>query len=66
MPTGGPVKHEVRKMTNDKALGKSMAKSAAIGAVIAIPVPFIGPIIGAAAGAGYAYFKAKKREAARP
>jgi hypothetical protein len=38
-----------------------MAKAAAIGAVIAIPVPFIGPIIGAAAGAGYAYYKAKKR-----
>ncbi len=41
-----------------------MAKSAAIGAVIAIPVPFVGPIIGAAAGAGYAWYKAKKREAA--
>jgi hypothetical protein len=38
-----------------------MAKSAAIGAVIAIPIPFIGPVIGAAAGAGYAFWKAKKR-----
>jgi hypothetical protein len=50
-----------RKMTQDKTLGKSMAKSAAIGAVIAIPVPFVGPILGAAAGAGYAWYKAKKR-----
>ncbi|UUL82144.1 MULTISPECIES: hypothetical protein [Sphingomonas] len=45
----------------DKTLGKSMAKWGALGAVIAIPVPFIGPIIGAAAGAGYAYYKGKKR-----
>ncbi len=45
----------------DKALGRSMAKHAAIGAVIAIPVPFVGPLIGAAAGAGYAWYKAKKR-----
>jgi hypothetical protein len=37
-----------------------MAKAGAIGALIALPVPFVGPIIGAAAGAGYAYFKAKK------
>ena len=44
------------------ALGKSMAKAAAIGAVIAIPVPFVGPILGAAAGAGYAYYKAKRRD----
>jgi hypothetical protein len=47
-------------MSDDKALGKSMAKAAAIGAVVAIPVPFVGPIIGAAAGAGYAYYKARK------
>jgi hypothetical protein len=47
--------------SNDKELGKSMAKWAALGAVVAIPVPFIGPVIGAAAGAGYAYFKAKKK-----
>lgn len=46
---------------NEKALGKSMAKWAALGAVVAIPVPFVGPVIGAAAGAGYAYFKAKKK-----
>ena len=45
----------------EKALGKSMAKWAALGAVVAIPVPFVGPVIGAAAGAGYAYFKAKKK-----
>jgi predicted PurR-regulated permease PerM len=45
----------------DKALGQSMAKAAAIGAVVAIPIPFVGPIIGAAAGAGYAYYKSKKR-----
>ncbi len=44
-------------------LGKSMAKWGALGAVVAIPVPFIGPVIGAAVGAGYAYFKAKKRDA---
>jgi hypothetical protein len=44
-----------------KALGKSMAKHAALGALIAIPVPFVGPIFGAAAGAGYAWYKAKKR-----
>ena len=42
-------------------LGKSMAKWGALGAVVAIPVPFVGPIFGAAAGAGYAYFKAKKK-----
>ncbi len=48
-------------MDNDqKALGKSMAKWAALGAVVALPVPFVGPIFGAAAGAGYAWFKAKK------
>jgi hypothetical protein len=47
--------------TNDKRLGRSMAKSAAIGALIGIPVPFVGPVFGAAAGAGYAYFKGKKR-----
>ncbi|MGN6375977.1 MAG: hypothetical protein ACTHMG_10525 [Sphingomonas sp.] len=41
-------------------LGKSMAKWGALGAVVAIPIPFIGPVIGAAAGAGYAYYKAKK------
>lgn len=40
-----------------------MAKSAAIGALIALPVPFVGPVLGAAAGAGYAYYKAKKRSA---
>ena len=45
----------------DPALGKSMAKWAALGAVIAIPVPFVGPIVGAAAGAGYAWFKAQKK-----
>jgi hypothetical protein len=49
-------------MTDDeKKLGSSMAKWAALGAVVAIPVPFVGPIIGAAAGAGYAYFKGKKK-----
>ena len=48
-------------MTKNKTLGRSMAKSGAIGALIAIPIPFVGPIIGAAAGAGYAYYKAKKR-----
>ncbi|MGE7206316.1 hypothetical protein ACQKJZ_11625 [Sphingomonas sp. NPDC019816] len=42
-------------------LGKSMAKWGALGAVVAIPVPFVGPVLGAAAGAGYAYFKAKKK-----
>ncbi|HTG37377.1 hypothetical protein [Sphingomonas sp.] len=45
----------------EKPLGKSMAKWAALGAVVAIPVPFVGPIIGAAAGAGYAYYKGKKK-----
>ena len=44
-------------------LGKSMAKWGALGAVVAIPLPFIGPVIGAVAGAGYAYVKAKKRDA---
>lgn len=44
-----------------KELGKSMAKWGALGAVVAIPVPFIGPLIGAAAGAGYVYWKAKKK-----
>ncbi len=49
-------------MTQDeKTLGKSMAKWGALGAVVALPVPFIGPLIGAAAGAGYAYYKSKKR-----
>ena len=48
-------------MDGNKTLGKSMAKAAAIGAVVAIPIHFVGPIIGAAAGAGYAYYKAKKR-----
>ena len=46
---------------SDKQVGRRMAKWAALGAVVAIPVPFVGPIIGAAAGAGYAYFKAKKK-----
>ncbi len=45
----------------EKKLGTSMAKWAALGAVVAIPVPFVGPIIGAAAGAGYAYFKGRKK-----
>lgn len=45
-------------MTEDeKALSKKMAVSALIGAVIAIPVPFVGAI----AGAGFTYFRAKKR-----
>jgi hypothetical protein len=48
-------------MEIDKPLGKSMAKWAALGAVVAIPVPFVGPVFGAAAGAGYAYFKSKKK-----
>lgn len=47
--------------TTDKTLAKSMAKWAALGAVVAIPVPFIGIPLGAAAGAGYAWYKAKKR-----
>lgn len=51
-------------MTKDKKDGPSMAKSAAIGALIGIPVPFIGPVFGAAAGAGYAYFKGRKRASA--
>lgn len=42
-------------------LGKSMAKWGALGFVVAIPVPVVGPIFGALAGAGYAYYKAKKR-----
>ncbi len=46
---------------DQKELGKSMAKWAALGAVVAIPVPFVGPVIGAAAGAGYAYWKGKKK-----
>lgn len=49
----------------DKDVGKRMAKYGAIGALIGIPMPFIGPIIGAAAGAGYAYWKAKKAESHR-
>ena len=40
---------------------KSMAKWSALGAVVAIPVPVIGPIFGALAGAGYAYYKGKKK-----
>ena len=52
---------DYRTDTHKKALGKSMAKWGALGAVVAIPLPFIGPVIGAAAGAGYAYYKAKKR-----
>lgn len=47
-------------MTN-KTVGKEMGIAALIGALIAIPVPFVGPIFGAAAGAGYAFFRAKKR-----
>ncbi len=47
--------------SKDKSLGKSMAKWGALGAVVALPVPFVGPLIGAAAGAGYAWYKAKKR-----
>ena len=46
---------------NQKEVGKKMAIWAAVGAVIAIPVPFVGPVIGAAAGAGLAYWKAKKK-----
>ena len=43
--------------------GMSWPVAIALGAVVAIPVPFVGPVIGAAGGAGYAYFKAKKRDA---
>ena len=43
-------------------MGKEMAVGAAIGAVIAIPVPLIGPILGALAGAGIAWYRAKKRD----
>ena len=46
---------------NQKAVGKKMAVWAAVGAVIAIPVPIFGPVIGAAAGAGLAYWTAKKK-----
>ncbi|WP_201752757.1 hypothetical protein [Sphingomonas changnyeongensis] len=46
---------------DDKALGRKMAVAAAIGAVIAIPVPFVGPLFGAAAGAGYAWWKGRRR-----
>ena len=54
--------HEVQStVKGTPGLGKSMAKWGALGAVVAIPVPFVGPIFGAAAGAGYAYFKAKKK-----
>ncbi|WP_174287130.1 hypothetical protein [Sphingomonas bacterium] len=52
------VKDDIK---NTPGLGKSMAKWGALGAVVAIPLPFVGPIIGAAAGAGYAYYKAKKK-----
>ena len=45
----------------NKDVSKSMMKWAALGAVVAIPVPIVGPFIGAAAGAGYAYFKGKKK-----
>jgi hypothetical protein len=49
-------------MTHDeKSLGKSMAKWGVLGAVVAIPIPFIGPPLGAIAGAGYAWYKAKKK-----
>jgi hypothetical protein len=46
---------------DQKEVGKKMAIWAAVGAVIALPVPFVGPFIGAAAGAGLAYWKAKKK-----
>ncbi|WP_374129727.1 hypothetical protein [Sphingomonas sp. 28-62-20] len=46
---------------DEKALRRKMAIGAGIGAVIAIPVPFVGPIFGALAGAGYTYYRAKKR-----
>jgi hypothetical protein len=46
---------------DDKTLGRKMAVAAAIGAVIAIPVPFVGPLFGAAAGAGYAWWKGRRR-----
>jgi hypothetical protein len=59
--SGIPREEQAMSDFGDKALGKSMAKAAAIGAVVAIPIPFVGPIIGAAAGAGYAYYKNKKR-----
>ena len=42
-------------------LGKSMAKWSALGAVVAIPAPVVGPIFGALVGAGYAYYKGKKK-----
>ena len=40
---------------------KSIAGFAAAGAVIAIPIPIIGPVLGAAAGAGYGWYRAKKK-----
>ncbi|WP_343528691.1 hypothetical protein [Sphingomonas sp.] len=59
------IEEKISAVQNDikstPGLGKSMAKWGALGAVVAIPVPFVGPIFGAAAGAGYAYFKAKKK-----
>jgi hypothetical protein len=45
---------------NQKTVGKKMAVWAAVGAVVAIPVPVVGPFLGAAAGAGLAYWTAKK------
>lgn len=45
----------------DKQRIKSVALYAAAGAVIAIPLPVVGPILGAAAGAGFGFYKAKKK-----
>ena len=55
------IKDVPGEIKRDPKLGKSMAKWGALGAVVAIPLPFVGPILGAAAGAGYAYYKAKKQ-----
>ena len=45
----------------DKKRAKSIALYAAAGAIIAIPLPIVGPFLGAAAGAGFGYYKAKKK-----
>ena len=50
-----------REIAQTPGLKESMAKWAIGGAVAGIILPGLGSIVGAVGGAGFAYYKAKKR-----